>query len=149
MSTTIHATAIVIDGTGLLIRGPSGSGKSSLALALLRAPAVRFARLVADDRVIPRVSGGRLLADAPPPIRGLLEVRGVGLVSWPVLAPAKIDLIVDIGDGPRLPEGEEIDHLLGVPLRRVQLSPRDVFGETRALLILGTIRTSRGKPLAS
>ena len=71
-----HATCVAIGGRGVLIAGPSGSGKSDLALRLIR----EDAKLVADDRTALSVSGGRLMASAPAPLRGLLEVRGLGVV---------------------------------------------------------------------
>lgn len=103
---TVHASAVLLGETGILIRGASGSGKSSLALELLRADPKR-ARLVADDRVILSSVHGRLLADVPQALAGLLEVRGLGLVKLPHIAPILIRLIVDIvpaADCPRLPE---------------------------------------------
>ncbi len=76
----IHATALVVEGRGLLIFGPSGAGKSSLALQLIddarRVGASAF--LVADDRVWLDRRGDRLLAEAPETLAGLVEIRGFG-----------------------------------------------------------------------
>ncbi len=72
----VHATAVAIEGEAVLLRGPSGSGKSDLALRLIDGGA----QLVADDQTLLRRAGGRVLASAPPAIAGLLEVRGVGVV---------------------------------------------------------------------
>ena len=89
---------------GALIEGPSGVGKSDLAL---RAVESGF-RLVADDRVAVFVSGGRLHGVAPPPLKGLLEIRGLGVVSQPSISVSEISLIVRCIDAPsaveRLPE---------------------------------------------
>ncbi len=98
----MQASAVVIGGRALLIEGPSGSGKSSLALALLD----RGAGLIGDDGVTLTVKGSVLIANPPPHIGGLLEVRGVGLVTLPVAPPAPVALILTLG-GPtpeRLPE---------------------------------------------
>ena len=65
------------DGRAVMIVGPSGSGKSDLALRLLD----RGFRLVSDDQTIVRRDGGRLLASAPPSIAGKLEIRGIGIVD--------------------------------------------------------------------
>lgn len=97
----MQASAVVIDGRALLIEGPPGSGKSSLALALID----RGAGLIGDDAVTLHPAGGALIAAPPPHIAGLLEVRGVGLVSLPVAPAAPVALILALG-GPspeRLP----------------------------------------------
>jgi HPr kinase/phosphorylase len=95
---TIHATAVVLGEAGILIRGPSGSGKSCLGRMLvdpLRA-AGRFAAFVADDRVVVEAQGGRLVARAPAAIAGLAEVRGLGLVPVDHEPAAVIRLVVDL-----------------------------------------------------
>ena len=76
-SETLHASTVALDGRAVLISGPSGSGKSDLALRLLD----RGFTLVSDDQTIVRKDGGRLLAAAPPTIHGKLEIRGVGIVE--------------------------------------------------------------------
>ena len=69
----------------MLIRGPSGSGKSGLALTLLALAGHRglFAALIGDDRVHLRVNGRRILASGAPNVRGLIERRGHGIVRAP------------------------------------------------------------------
>jgi len=98
----LQASAVVIAGRALLIEGPPGSGKSSLALALID----RGAGLIGDDGVTLEQDGDLLIASPPPNIAGLLEVRGVGLVRLAVAPPAPVALILALG-GPapdRLPE---------------------------------------------
>jgi serine kinase of HPr protein (carbohydrate metabolism regulator) len=92
---TIHASAVVVGDRGVLVRGASGAGKSSLALALVAAFGAR-AVLVADDRVALSAAGGRLVATAPAAIAGAMEVRGLGIIAAPHLSPAVIDLVVDL-----------------------------------------------------
>lgn len=92
---TIHASAILLGETGVLIRGASGSGKSKLLLDLLDADP-KGAHLVADDRVLVSAVNARLVADVPAPIAGLVELRGVGLLRRPWVAPIVIRLIVDL-----------------------------------------------------
>lgn len=127
---TIHATAVVLDGSGVLIRGPSGAGKSTLALALIerwRAEA-RFAALVADDRVHLTVAAGRLVAATPAPIAGLVEVRGRGIITVPFERAAVIRLVVDLTaePGPRLPEpGDATTTVHGVELPRQAFATGD------------------------
>jgi serine kinase of HPr protein (carbohydrate metabolism regulator) len=96
---TIHASAVLVGAHAVLIRGPSGSGKSRLALALIEAAhsgTLRFARLVADDRVYLEAAGGRLLAHPPEALAGLIEVRGAGLLHLPHEASAVVGLVVDL-----------------------------------------------------
>jgi len=98
----LQAGALALDGRALLIEGPPGSGKSSLALALIE----RGAGLIGDDAVTLTRAGDRLIASPPPNIAGLLEVRGVGLARLPVAPPAPVALILTLGGPPppRLPE---------------------------------------------
>ena len=83
----VHGTCVAIDGCAVLLRGPSGSGKSDLALRLIDGGA----RLVADDRAEISLRQRRLVVNAPPEIAGLIEVRGLGVLELghledPVLA---------------------------------------------------------------
>ena len=87
-SETVHASTVASDGRAVLISGPSGSGKSDLALRLLD----RGFTLVSDDQTIVRRDGDRLVASAPPTIKGKLEIRGIGIVE--------MDTIEDVPVGP-------------------------------------------------
>ncbi|MBH0237767.1 HPr kinase/phosphorylase [Methylobrevis albus] len=124
---TIHASCVVIGGRGVLIRGAPGSGKTTLALALVETErdAGRPAALVADDRTALHVHGGRLEAHVPPTIAGLAEVRGLGIVTTPFVAAATVDLCVDLVDPAeiaRMPEPEaRRTELAGVELPRLAL----------------------------
>ncbi|MCY6383133.1 HPr kinase/phosphorylase [Hoeflea prorocentri] len=105
----IHATALVVGETGILIQGPAGSGKSRLAAGFIQAAGVagRFAALVADDQVLLQAAGGRILAIAPEPTQGLFEVRGAGIVHVPFLRRAVMHIAVAVGDvstASRLPD---------------------------------------------
>lgn len=109
MNATVHASAVLVGARAVLIRGPSGSGKSRLALELIetgRAGRLRFARLVADDRVHLEAAGGRLLARPAETLAGLIEVRGAGLLRVPHEASAVVGLVVDLAaeDASRLPD---------------------------------------------
>lgn len=85
---------------GVLIEGPSGSGKSDLAL---RALGQGF-RLVADDRVLVWAEGGRLYGRAPDPLRDLIEMRGVGVAPAAAVGFAEIGLLVRLGTPDRMPD---------------------------------------------
>lgn len=96
----IHASCVAIGNKGVLLLGKSGAGKSDLALRLID----DGARLVADDRVLLFLKNGTLNARAPDTIRGLLEIRGVGIVELPVRRQIQLALAVVLGsEGPRLP----------------------------------------------
>lgn len=111
--TTIHASAVAVEGRGLLILGPSGAGKSSLALALM----AQGALLVADDRVLLDARDGRLIAACPPPLAGRIEARGVGILSAAAAGPVPVAQVVDLGraETMRLPLRRSIT-LLGIAL---------------------------------
>src|ERR1700704_3395598 len=97
----VHASCVAIGRHGVLLLGRSGAGKSDLALRLID----EGAKLVADDRTILFVSKRALQAKAPASIKGLLEIRGLGIVELPVRSVAKIALVVRLGkEGTRLPE---------------------------------------------
>ncbi|AJE45332.1 Hpr(Ser) kinase/phosphatase [Celeribacter indicus] len=107
---------MALDATrALLIMGPSGSGKSSLALALM----ALGARLVSDDRTLLRrdAEGQALMASAPEAIAGLIEARGLGLLAADPLPEARLCGLVDLAatEAERLPEPRE-HVLIGVPI---------------------------------
>lgn len=125
---TVHATCVLVGRSAVLIRGPSGSGKSRLALALIDAGKkgeLPPARLVADDRVYLRPAHGRLLAEAPEPLRGKIEVRGVGICEIEYEPLALIGLVVDLAaaDAGRMPNtaAGEVE-LSGVKLSRLAIA---------------------------
>lgn len=114
MSPPLHATAVALGpAAGVLILGPSGTGKSSLALRLM----AFGADLVSDDGVLLAVEEGALIARAPAPIAGLIEARGAGILRAAALTQARIVLAVDMGrdETERLPPSREIA-VLGVTL---------------------------------
>jgi HPr kinase/phosphorylase len=123
---TVHASAVLAGARAVLIRGPAGSGKSSLALALIRAAQtglLRFARLVADDRVHLEPCHDRLLVRPAAALAGLIEVRGAGIRRLDHESVAVVGLLVDLAadDAARLPESTETD-LCGVRLRRLAIA---------------------------
>ncbi|MFZ5778586.1 MAG: HPr kinase/phosphorylase [Pseudomonadota bacterium] len=137
----VHATCVAIRASGrwraALLRGPSGAGKSDLALRLIEAGA----RLVSDDQTSLRSRDGAVLATAPASIRGLIEVRGIGIVRLDrseLVARAAIALLVDLVDAAeieRLPEpGHEV--LLGARLPVVALAPFEASAPAKLRLAL-------------
>jgi serine kinase of HPr protein (carbohydrate metabolism regulator) len=107
-SATVHASAVLVGANAVLIRGPAGSGKSRLALALIRAAdtgLLRFARLVADDRTQLEARHGRVLARPAAALAGLIEVRGLGIRQLPHEPVAVVGCVIDLAatDAQRLP----------------------------------------------
>ncbi len=119
----VHATCVEWGGGAVLLRGPPGSGKSDLGLRLIDGGG----RLVADDQVQLDVKEGALVAGAPPPIAGKIEVRGLGLIDLPeerVRGEANVVLIADLvsGEIERLPEPAHCT-LAGIDLPVLRLCP--------------------------
>ena len=127
----VHGSVVALAGRGILILGASGSGKSALALALTG----RGAGLVADDRVAIVRRGGALVACAPPATAGLVEARGIGILSLPAAPEAVLTLAVDLDRAPsaRMPQGDTIAYL-GVRIELI--SGRGVPNLDRALTII-------------
>jgi HPr kinase/phosphorylase len=142
--TTLHATAVGLGSVCAVIRGPSGSGKSDLALRCL---AVQFpdldlgaAYLVADDRVVVSSShGSHLTAEPPSTLAGLIEVRGLGIITIPFRAPADVALLVDLV-GPqaieRLPDPWPLDTILDVSRPVLQICAFEASAPYKLLLAL-------------
>ena len=138
----IHATAVAIDTAAgrraVLLRGPSGSGKSDLGLRLIDAGA----RLVADDQCELHRRAESVVVQSPPPIAGLIEVRGVGIIRVEPLAEAQVGLIVDLVPPEvareaieRLP-GRPIERLLEVDLPCIRVAPFEASAAAKVALAL-------------
>jgi serine kinase of HPr protein (carbohydrate metabolism regulator) len=128
----VHGTCIEIDGLGVLLRAPSGGGKSDLALRLID----DGAHLVADDQVELTARAGRLVATAPLRISGRMEVRGLGIVEVPSVGTATVGLIVDLveaGDVPRLPRRRD-QELAGITLPSLALAPFEASAAAKVRL---------------
>ena len=131
LSQTIHSTTVSLNGLGVLLRGEPGSGKSSLALQLMEQPGmglgdkVLAARLVADDQTILTLKNGKLQATAPDSLKGLLELRGLGLLSVAAQQDVAVVLVVDLKPATtieRLPDKAALHtDLLGVTLPRIDI----------------------------
>jgi serine kinase of HPr protein (carbohydrate metabolism regulator) len=130
---TVHASTVAIGGRAVLISGPSGSGKSDLALRLLD----RGFTLVSDDQTIVRRDGDRLIAAAPPNIAGKLEVRGIGIVEMERLDNVPVALIVELtSDIQRLPDDSRERLLLGVALPLVSIDATTASAPSKVALAL-------------
>lgn len=138
----VHAGLIAHHGragwTGVLIEGPSGSGKSDLALRCL----ALGLRLVADDRTLLWVSQGRLFGAAPGSIDGLMEARGLGVLRHSALPFAEVGLAVRCLTPSetleRLPD-EDVRTLLGVRVPRIALRPLEASAPQKMLHALSLL----------
>jgi serine kinase of HPr protein (carbohydrate metabolism regulator) len=134
----IHATCVALGDIGVLLRGPSGSGKSDLALRLIDGGA----RLVADDRVCLARRDGRIVARSPAALRGLIEVRGLGIVRLGadrIMDTVPVGLVCDLVPGTeveRLPEPAQVE-VLGLRLPRVALAPFETAAPAKLRLAAG------------
>jgi HPr kinase/phosphorylase len=126
---TVHASVVLVGARAVLIRGPAGVGKSSLALRLIQAAEARllpFARLVADDRAHVEACHGRLLVRPAPRLAGLIEIRGLGIRRLAFESVAIVGLIVDLASESvdRLPQPEQQQAVIaGITLARLAVAP--------------------------
>ena len=132
-SENLHASTVAIDGRAVLISGPSGSGKSDLALRLLD----RGFTLVSDDRTIVRKEGTRLIASAPATIKGKLEVRGVGIIEVEQQTDVPIALAVELKcDVQRMPDDGQERVIMGIGLPLISIDALTASAPSKVALAL-------------
>jgi serine kinase of HPr protein (carbohydrate metabolism regulator) len=132
-SETLHASTVALDGRAVLISGPSGSGKSDLALRLID----RGFALVSDDRTIVGRDGDRLIASAPPAIAGKLEIRGIGIVDMPHVDNVPVALLVELtSDIQRLPDDNPTRSILGLAVPLVRIDAMAASAASKVVLAL-------------
>jgi serine kinase of HPr protein (carbohydrate metabolism regulator) len=132
-SENLHASCVASGGRAVLIAGPSGSGKSDLALRLLD----RGFTLVSDDRTIVRKDGDKLVASAPPTIKGKLEIRGIGIVDIESINDIPVALVVDLTtDFQRLPDDGRERLILGVGIPLVNLDAMTASAPSKVAIAL-------------
>lgn len=125
---SIHASAVRVGDRAVLIRGPSGSGKSRLAFDLIlagRAQWIPPAALIGDDRVRLGTTAGQLTVHSIAELAGLIEIRGLGIRRCDFVTEAIIGLVVDLAadDAERLPAPEALKtSLSGYDLPRIPVA---------------------------
>jgi HPr kinase/phosphorylase len=139
----VHATAIALGDKSVLIRGPSGSGKSDLALRCIAAAPLAHiphrAELVSDDQVLLARTQQGIETAPPPAIAGRIEVRGIGIVPLPYRASAHLVLVADLvsaGEVPRYPLEPATARFLGLEVPLVRLAPFETSAAVKLLLAL-------------
>jgi serine kinase of HPr protein (carbohydrate metabolism regulator) len=139
----VHGTCIALDEGAAVLQGPSGIGKSDLALRCITQPAhvngrALTARLVADDQVVLERRGSSVWARPPATIAGKLEVRGIGIIGVPHAPEARLRLVIRLAGAhavERLPERAETS-VLGLALPLVQIAPFEGSAPLKVLLAL-------------
>lgn len=131
MNETIHGTMVQINGHGILLRGASGSGKSSLAIRLIDDVLVAGGKgfLVADDRIILDQDSLNVYGRAPDSLFGLIEMRGIGLIELAATHHARINLLVDLVSPEtldRMPsEDSQTQQLCGHAIQAIKIAARN------------------------
>jgi len=128
----VHATTLTLrvgpNWRGALILGPSGIGKSDLALRAVQAGCV----LIADDYTWLWDSAGHIYGSAPEAIAGKIEVRGIGIAAEPARKMTRIHLAALAQTDPveRMPENE-ITPFLGIGIPTIRVNPREASSVTK------------------
>ena len=132
----IHASCVLIQKCGVLIVGPSGSGKSSFALRLIGLGG----KLIADDRTILSLHKNGIFATCPKTIQGKIEARGVGILLLSSKKNARISLVIDMGSAAtdRIPKTDTYS-LFGIHLPLIRVAPLDAFPEAVYYSIVGNL----------
>lgn len=143
-SETLHATSVAIGGRAVLLTGPSGSGKSDLALRLID----RGAMLVSDDYTLVKRVDGTLIATAPATIAGKMEVRGIGIVDLPAASEAPVALLVDLFDTiDRMPLDMRRRTLAGIDVPIARVAPFEISAAIKVELALKSLGLNGAGPV--
>lgn len=135
MRQPLQATAVDVSGRAVLIEGEPGTGKSSLALALID----RGARFIGDDGILLEERRGCLYVSPHPNTRGLIEVRNLGILTMPVCEESRVALAIRLDrQAPRFIEGAGHAKRLAVTLPLVAMWPDSPVLAIRAELALAT-----------
>lgn len=131
----VYATSVSLKGKGILLQGKSGLGKSDLALRLIEQCG---AFLIADDRTNLFIKNKEIYACCPDNIKGLMEVRGLGIIKKEFVEEAKVFLVVELVENreqiERMPEKEYID-FEGIKIRKIKIYPFEASAAYKVKLV--------------
>ncbi len=153
----VHGELLGMYGLGVLITGESGIGKSEIALELI----TRGHMFIADDMVeVLRLPGGKIVGKAPEGAKGLMEVRGLGIISvndifgGALLPFSPVDLILELIPFEKQLERvfveEESENLLGVEIPKFKIpvaAGRNIANLVEVAVRLFLLKSSGEKPL--
>lgn len=146
MANTVHGSAVAIDGNGVLLLGPSASGKSDLALRLID----RGAKLICDDILHIENRDGLLQLTCAPNITGKIEVRGIGICTVEFLASAPLRLIVQLTqDVDRMPPEHQSISIAGFSVPMLKLDPFQASSVLKVEWALRSIIDAELRPVAN
>ena len=133
----IQSTSVVIDDNGVLILGDSGSGKSDLALRLID----NGATLISDDISICRKNSNNIYLYCPPEIKGLLEVREIGIITVPFVERIKLRLVVNLksNNNERFPKDSSF-RILGIKIPIINIEGKNSSAVAKIKVKLNEIR---------
>ena len=134
----IQSTSVVIDDNGVLILGDSGSGKSDLALRLID----NGATLISDDISICRKNSNNIYLYCPPEIKGLLEVREIGIITVPFVERIKLRLVVNLNNNnnnERFPK-DSCFRILGIKIPIINIEGKNSSAVAKIKVKLNEIR---------
>jgi len=135
-SETMHGSSVAIDGRAVIITGPSGSGKSDLALRLIDRGAV----LISDDYTLLQRRNGALIASAPATIAGRMEVRGLGIIAMPCTADVPVALIIELAEQvERMPLAPEKRRIAGIDVPVIRMAALHASSPIKIALALAQL----------
>jgi serine kinase of HPr protein (carbohydrate metabolism regulator) len=134
----VHGTSVSIDGDGVLFRGPSGSGKSDLALRMIN----YGAQLVSDDQVCLTRRNDNIFMSSPPTIRNSMEVRGIGIVNTIAQKEAPLLLVLNMSPNnaaSRMPIWQ-LCTFLDIKVPAVEFAPFEISAHLKVKLAINLAR---------
>ncbi len=140
-----NLTGVSIGGRGLLIEGAPGSGKTSLALALID----RGATLIGDDGMRLAVEGTALVAHPAEATRGLIEIRNLGIAKLPCTSAPVALLLSLTADAPRFIDRASERELAGKAIPALAFAACDAVQAIRAEHALRMYGLPSGPPFAT